>query len=76
MPRTKEVKNQVKTAHITEGSSALALVQDMSNHIVDEATAEAVAMTVNVFEKQVLDKQKVGTTIHFDIIPMIHGQSP
>jgi len=58
MPRTKEVKNQVKNAHITEGSSALALVQDMSNHIVDEATAEAVAMTVNVFEKQVLDKPK------------------
>ena len=52
MPRTKVTP----IVQITEGSSALAV--DMSNHVVDEGTALAVAMIANVFEKQELDKQK------------------
>ena len=44
MPRTTKT-----TAPKVVGN--LALAEDMSKHVIDEATAEAVAMTVNVFEK-------------------------
>jgi len=45
MPRT-------KTTKAPQVSGNLALAQDMSNHVVDEATAEAVAVITKVFDKK------------------------